>query len=149
MSSKQPLNDTWLFWDAERIDDFPHASDDDYGRTANHRDNESDEQESSQLALVENLLLCVGGISAAMAGMGLVILIGSFLSAYSALNGPLAGEEAVAPTQPYLSLQRPAPEAQMPPPPSIVLEPSESESAPAGEVSPARSTGSPRAPAAI
>ncbi len=149
MSSKQPLSDAWLFWDAERIEDFPHASDDDYAPTPNERDDESDDQESSRLALVENLLLYIGGISAAMAGVGLVILIGSFLSAYSALNRPLAGEEAVAPLQPYLSLQRPMPDAQMPPLPSLVLEPSESESAPAGEVSPARAAGSPRAPAAI
>lgn len=149
MSSKQPMNDAWLFWDAERIEDFPHASDDGYPRTADERDDESDEQASSRRALVESLLLYVGGISAALAGVGLVILIGSFLSAYSALSGPLASQDAVAPMQPYLSLQRPAPEANAPRGESIVLEPARSDSAPGGALSPARVSDQPRPPAAI
>ncbi len=151
MKRTHPLDDTWLFWNAERIEDFPHVLDDDYARGT--REGESEETEEDEQALwrgetLAELLLYVGGASAAMAGVGLVILIASFISAYSALSTP-AGERAGFLEQPYLSLKRPAPDAQSRPPRSIVLEPAGSGPALEGEISPTRGQEYSRGGAAI
>ena len=150
MRSRQPLNDTWLFWNAERIEDFPHVPDDDYACVTRESEaaEEEDEQAHSRREILAELLLYVGGASAAMAGVALVILIASFLSAYSALSAPSAGRAGM-PEQPYLSLQRPAPGAQRRPPRSIVLEPAGSGPVLKGETSPTRSGHYPSAAAAL
>ncbi|MDX1528985.1 MAG: hypothetical protein R3337_10190, partial [Gammaproteobacteria bacterium] len=103
----------------------------------------------SRREMLAELLLYVGGASAAMAGVGLVILIASFISAYSALSTPVAAERAGLPDQPYLSLERPARDAQTLPPQSIVLDPAGSGPAPEGEISPTRGREYPRGAAAI
>jgi hypothetical protein len=129
MNSKQPLNDTWLFWNAERIEEFPHASENDYTCATADGDDEKSEQGPSPAAMMEDLLLYVGGVSAALVGMGLVILIGSFVSAYSDLNGADASDRVVVLAQPYLSLQRSARSGKSAPPEAIVLEPARSRTA--------------------
>ncbi len=153
MKHTQPLNDSWLFWNAERIEDFPHVADDDYagaiGEGESEAAEEEDEQAHSRREMLAELLLYVGGASAAMAGVGLVILIASFISAYSALSTPAAGEQARLLEQPYLSLKRPVPDAQTLPSPSIVLEPVGSGPALEGEISPTRGRESPRGAAVI
>ncbi len=149
MKYKQPLNDTWMFWNAERLDEYPHVSANELACATADDDQEDGEQESSRLAGLELFLLYVGGVSAAMVGMGLVVLIGSFISAYSALNGPAASEQATAPAHPSLSLQHPAPSAKASLPEAIVLEPARSGTAPRGEMSPTRGAGYPRAPSGI
>ena len=152
MKRTQPLDDTWLFWNAERIEDFPHVPDDDYAGASDEGESEEtgeDEQARSRREMLAELLLYVGGASAAMAGVGLVILIASFISAYSALSTPAAAERAGFLEQPYLSLGRPAPDAQTPPLRSIVLEPTGSGPAHEGESSPTRGREPPRGAAAI
>ena len=152
MTRTQPLDDTWLFWNAERIEDFPHIPDDDYAGATGEGESEAlEEEEQAHLRreMLAELLLYVGGASAAMAGVGLVILIASFISAYSALRTPAVGERAGLPEEPYLSLKRPTVDAQRPPPRSIVLEPAGSGTAPEGETSPTRGREHPRGAAAI
>jgi hypothetical protein len=116
MKSRQPLNDTWLFWNAERLEEFPHVPENDYAPATVDGDPEGGSRGSSPRAMFEALLLYVGGVSAAMVGVGLVIMIGSFISAYAALNGSDDSRygDVSAPT--HLSLQRPAPLAKSAPP---------------------------------
>lgn len=140
MNCKQPLDDTWLFWNPERLDEFPHVADDDHvGAPANCDDDE--ERRSATLDLLEDVLLYVAGVSAAMVGVGLAVLIGSFISAYSALNSPGPWERAAVPAQPYLSLERPAQSPEASAPEAIVIEPARAETAGEGEMSPVRGKG--------
>jgi len=132
MKSKQPLNDSWLFWNAERLEDFPHVSERDYACATVQGDAEEGEHDSSRPAMVEDLLLCVGGVSAAIMGVGLAALIGSFISAYSALNGSGESRHAAVPPRPYLSHQRAAPSAKSVPPKAIVLGPASAGTLPGG-----------------
>ena len=99
MNGKQPLNDSWLFWNAERLEEFPHVSENDYTCATADTAAKACEQGPSPSAVLEDLLLYIGGASAALAGMGLVILIGSFVSAYSALNGADASHRAAVPLE--------------------------------------------------
>lgn len=149
MNGKQPLNDAWMFWNAEHLDEYPQVSEVGHEQAAADEDPEHSGGASSRTAMLELLLLYVGGVSAAVAGMGLVILIGSFLSAYSALNAPVAAERATAPANPYLSLDRPAASAKAGLPEAIVLEPAVSGTARRGEMSPTRGKGTRRVPPAI
>ena len=138
MSHKKPLDDAWFFWDAERVDEFPHFSDNDCTRETAHDDAAHNARERPRPAMLEDLMLYVGGIGAALLGMGLVILIGSFISAYSALNGAGAGERAEWPTQPYLSFKRPAPAGVDAPRRTAPLEPAPSATAAGGSMRPTR-----------
>ncbi|MDH3317505.1 MAG: hypothetical protein OER43_17275 [Gammaproteobacteria bacterium] len=140
MNCKQPLDDTWLFWNPERVDEFPHAADDDHvGAPADCDDDE--ERGSAALDLLEDLLLYVAGVSAAMVGVGLAVLIGSFISAYSALNSPGAWERAAVPAQPFLSLERPKQSPDVSAPEAIVIEPATSGKGADGKMSPVRVKG--------
>ncbi len=139
MNCKQPLDDTWLFWNPERLDEFPHIADDDHvGAPA---DCDDDERGSAALDLLEDVLLYVAGVSAAMVGVGLAVLIGSFISAYSALNSPGPWERAAVPEQPYLSLEHPEESPEASAPEAIVIEPARAETAGGGEMSPVRGKG--------
>ncbi len=132
MNSKQPLDDTWLFWNAERLEEFPHVSENDYTCATDDGDAEEGKQGPSPAAILAHLLLYVGGVSAALVGVGLVVLIGSFISAYSALNAADARERAAVPGQPYLSLQRSAPPGKTVPREAIVFVPSRPRTASGG-----------------
>lgn len=141
MNGKQPLNDTWLFWNAERLEEFPHVCENDHACAPADGVADDGERESSVSSLLGELFLYVAGVSAAMMGIGLAVLIGSFISAYSALNSPDAAERAAVPAQPSPGLERSAPHAKLTSPEAIVIEPAKSGTAPGGQTSPVRGRG--------
>lgn len=141
MNSRQPLNDSWLFWNAERLEEFPHVCEDDHACAPADGDADDGEGGSARLAMLEDLLLYVAGVSAAMTGVGLAVLIGSFISAYAALNSPDAADRAAVPAPPYQSLERSAPHAGLTVPEAIEIEPAKPGTAPGGQMSPVRRTG--------
>lgn len=149
MSSRQPLNDSWLFWNAERLEEFPHVSEDDCTCASAGSGAEEGDQGARRPAVLENLLLYVGGVSAALVGVGLVLLIGSFLSAYSALNDADASGQAALPARPHLSLRHSAPSAKVVLPEAIVSEPAEPEAKRRGRLSPTQGTATVREPSGI
>jgi hypothetical protein len=147
MSGKPPLDDRWLYWNAERLDDFPHVAEDDYACAIAEAAAGGDSGSPRRTGR-EDLLLYVGGVSAAVAGVVLVITIGSFISAYSALSGSGEGRRGEAPGGTYLGLQRPAGSAQTSPPAAMVGEPGRAGQATGGEASTAGG-GSARPPPGI
>lgn len=149
MIGKQPLDDSWMFWNAEHLDEYPDISENEHEHVTADDEHENGNPGSDRLAMLEVVLLYVGGVSAAMVGMGLVVLIGSFISAYSALNAPATGGQATVPAQPYLSLERPSTSAKARAPEAIVLEPAVTGTAPRGEMSPTGGRGTPREPSGI
>ncbi len=130
MKHTQPLNDSWLFWNAERIEEFPHVSEDDDAKGFAERDAGSGEKKPTVVDMLEDLLLYLAGISAAVVGLGLAILFGSFISAYSALNNTAPTDRAAAVAAPSLSLQQSSPHLSAAPSRAGLTEPTES-----GEVS--------------
>ena len=101
MRTNRLLSDDWLYWNAERLEEFPHGDRNDYAGAAPEADDANEETESRMLSLLEDFLLYVAGVSAAMVGVGFAVLIGSFISAYSALNSPGAMVRAQAAPQAY------------------------------------------------
>lgn len=86
MTKQKHLNDAWLYWDPEQMDTFPHSS------MAHPQTSERTPRETGkrakplQLRLFEDVVLYAAGLASAIAGIGLVILLGSFISAYSVLT---------------------------------------------------------------
>lgn len=108
MGRLRPLSDTWLFWDAERLESYPHSDGDsrESADTTTARV-EGPPREPLRVRLLEDLLIYVAGIASALIGVGLVLLLGSFLSAYSVLSevNRASGESIVA--YPSLKVDRP------------------------------------------
>lgn len=106
MTTKRPLNDAWLFWDAERLERFPHSSESDHVHAPAAGDDDAPAT-PLRVRLLEDVVLYVAGISAAMAGVGFALLVGSFLSAYAALNdaAPQTDARLLAPPA---GIERPA-----------------------------------------
>ncbi len=97
MIHKQPLNDSWLFWNPERLAEFPHGSEADHvAQPLTEPLDQDAPEESYGFSLLEDLVVYVAGISAAMVGVALAVLIASFISAYSVLNDAAARNPGVA-----------------------------------------------------
>lgn len=87
MERLKPLSDAWLFWDAERLDNYPHSENDPPAR----RETGAGPGEVSMRKLLPrrpfgNHLICAAGVVAVMFVVGLAALLGSFLSAYTMLS---------------------------------------------------------------
>ena len=103
MGSLKPLSDAWLFWDAERLDAYPHSdSGPEAGEESVTESDAADPPGPLRLRLFEHLLVYVAGIASALVGMGLAIMLGSFVHAYSVLSAVNQG--ATKPVVDYSSL---------------------------------------------
>jgi len=107
MGQRRPLSDAWLFWDAERLESYPHS-----GSTG------ADARQPAQgpisetpgkplrLRLLEDLLLYFAGVASAMVGVGLALLLGSFISAYSVLTDVKPASDESIVDYPALNLDK-------------------------------------------
>lgn len=99
MGRLKPLSDAWLYWDAERLEGYPHSDGDsrESADTTTARV-EGPPRKPLRVRLLEDLLIYVAGIASALIGVGLALLLGSFLSAYSVLSevNRASGESIVA-----------------------------------------------------
>ena len=87
MYRRRPLSDAWLFWDAERLDGYPHSDgtvpgSEGFTRSGRHRR----ARQPLRLRLLQDILLYGAGVASALLGVGLAVLLGSFISAYSVLS---------------------------------------------------------------
>lgn len=99
----KPLSDAWLFWDAERLEAYPHS--DSGPEACEDSVTESDAADPPgplRLRLFEHLLVYVAGIASALVGMGLAVMLGSFVHAYGVLSAVNQG--ATNPVVDYPSL---------------------------------------------
>lgn len=87
MGRLRPLSDAWLYWDAERLEGFPHSDSAHQDALPPEADlQRHDPRKTLRLRLLEDLLIYGAGIVSALLGMGLAVLLGSFIATYSALS---------------------------------------------------------------
>lgn len=87
MEQRRPLNDAWLYWDAERLEGFPHSDGGAFDCEHTARgDAGGGPRRPLRLRLTQDILLYAAGVASALFGVGLAVLLGSFISAYSVLT---------------------------------------------------------------
>ncbi|MDX1513725.1 MAG: hypothetical protein R3174_08270 [Gammaproteobacteria bacterium] len=79
------MSDAWLFWDAEKLEGYPHTEAPAPGREGK-RSGADSAHRPLRLGLFQDLLIYAAGIVSALVGVGFALLIGSFISAYSMLS---------------------------------------------------------------
>ncbi len=87
MDRRRPLSDAWLVWDAERLEGYPHSD----GPAARLDESAPAGQHGRARKplgqrLLHDVLLYGAGVASALFGVGLALLLGSFISAYSVLT---------------------------------------------------------------